>query len=113
MIGDDACFGSGGVCATHDRDRSGGHFWVEGFHEIQNYVNDRLIAERGIDHAVVNGAVRPFDAEILLDKIGAFPINRIHQLLGFRLQSCRERATAALYLPSEHKETNATCLGDF
>jgi hypothetical protein len=48
-------------------------------------VNDGLIADRGIDHGVVNGAVRPFNAEILLDEIDALTVNGIHELLGFLL----------------------------
>ena len=46
-------------------------------------MNDRLIADRSIDHGVVNRAVRPFDVEILLDEIDAFPINGIYELFGF------------------------------
>jgi hypothetical protein len=48
-------------------------------------VNDGLIADRRIDHGVVNGAVRPFDVEILLDEIDALAVNDIHELLGFLL----------------------------
>src|SRR5437016_4064879 len=60
-------------------------FCIDGFYEIQNHVNDGLIANRGIDHGVVNGAIRPFDAEILLDEIDALAVNGIHELPGFLL----------------------------
>src|ERR1700689_1191218 len=64
--------GSGGAC-------------IYGLHEIQNHVNDGLIAERGVDHGVVDGAVRPFDVEILLNKIVALAVHGVHELLGFFL----------------------------
>src|SRR5580700_9543706 len=60
-------------------------FGVEGFHNLQNHVNDGLVANRCVDHRVVNGAVRPLDTEILLDKIGALSVNCIHKLFGFLL----------------------------
>ena len=66
-------------------ERSGGGFFADSFHKIQNHVNDRLIADPSIDHGVVNGAVRPFDVEILLDEIDAFPIHCVHELFGFVL----------------------------
>ncbi len=81
-------------------------------HEVQNHVNDGLIADRGIDHGVVDGAVRPFDVEILLDEIGALPIDGIHELFGFLLTLAASQQAAALYLPSERKEIRATCLRD-
>jgi hypothetical protein len=58
---------------------------VEGFHKIQNDCEDSLLADRSINHGVVHGAVRPFDVEILAEKIGAFPINRIYQLFRISL----------------------------
>src|ERR1700722_3768763 len=58
---------------------------VEGFHKIQNDFEGSLLADRRINHGVVNGAVRPFDVEILLQKISALPINRIHKLFGIFL----------------------------
>src|SRR5258708_40138671 len=64
---------------------SGRDSCVDGFHEVKNHMNDGLIADRRIDHSVVNGAVRPFDAEILLDEIDALAVNGIHELLGFLL----------------------------
>ena len=57
---------------------SGSDSCLEGFHDIQDHVHYRLIADRSIDHCVINGAVRPFNVEILLDKISAFPINGVH-----------------------------------
>jgi hypothetical protein len=55
---------------------------VEGLRKIENDFENRLLADRGINHGVVNRAVGPFDAKILAEKIGAFPINRIHKLFG-------------------------------
>jgi len=49
---------------------------IEGFHEIQNQVNDRFIPDAGIDHGVIHTAVRPCHPEIFLDEIGALPIDR-------------------------------------
>ncbi len=66
-------------------ERFGGDACLEGLPKIQNHVNDRLIADRSIDHRMVNRAVRPFDVEILLDEIDAFPINGIHEQFGFFL----------------------------
>jgi hypothetical protein len=51
---------------------------VEGFREIENDFGDRLLPDRGVNHGVVNAAVRPIDVEILLQKSGAFPVNRIY-----------------------------------
>jgi hypothetical protein len=64
---------------------SGRDFCIDGFHKIQNHVNNGLIADPSIDHGVVNSAVRPFNVEILLDKIGALAVDDIHQLLCFLL----------------------------
>ena len=58
---------------------------VEGFHKIQNDLQDSLLADRSINHGVVNGTVRPFHVEILVEEIDAFPINRIHELFGIFL----------------------------
>ena len=71
--------------ASIRRPHSPGGFRIDGFHEIQNHVDDGLIADRSIDHGVVNGAVRPFNVEILLDEIGALAVNSIHQQLGVLL----------------------------
>ena len=62
---------------------SGSDICIKAYHEIQNHVNDNLIADRGIDHTVVNGTVGPFDAEILLNEIHAFSIDGIDELFGF------------------------------
>ena len=43
--------------------------------------NDSLIADRGIEHRVINGAIRPFHVEVFLDKVGALPIDEIDELL--------------------------------
>src|SRR5208282_5027603 len=63
-------------------EHSGGDTCIESFHKTQNHPDGRPIADRGVNHGVIGGAVRPFDAEILLNEIGALPINRIHQLFG-------------------------------
>src|SRR5271154_1031573 len=34
---------------------------VDGCHQILNHVNDDIIADRGVNHGVVDGAVGPFD----------------------------------------------------
>src|SRR5260370_34527162 len=60
---------------------SGRDSCVDGFHEVQNHMNHGLIAERRIDDSVVNGAGRPFDAEILLDGIESLAVHRIHARL--------------------------------
>jgi len=60
-------------------------FCIDDFYEIQNHVNDGLIANRGVDHGVVNGAIRPFDAEILLDEIDSLAVYGIHELPSFLL----------------------------
>jgi hypothetical protein len=39
---------------------------VEAFDKIKNDFEDRLLADRSIDHGVINGSIRPFDVEILL-----------------------------------------------
>jgi hypothetical protein len=46
-------------------------------------LNNSLIADRRIDHGVVNGTGGPFNGEVLLDEIGALPIYGIHELFGF------------------------------
>ena len=45
-------------------------------------MKDRRVPDRSIDHGVIQGAVRPFDVEELLDEICAFPVNRIDELFG-------------------------------
>ena len=67
---------------------------VNDLHEIQNHVNDSLVADRAVDHGVVNATIRPFDAEIFLDKIPALAVNRIYQLFRFDL------SLAAIYQAS-------------
>src|SRR6202048_1818289 len=64
---------------------SGGDSRIDGFHEIQDHADDDLIADCSVQHGVINGAVRPFDSEIFLDEIRAFPVHRIDKLLGFIL----------------------------
>ena len=51
---------------------------IEGIRKFQNLLNDSLVADRGIDHGVIDGAVRPFNMEVFLDEIGALPIDGIH-----------------------------------
>lgn len=47
---------------------------------IQNDVDYRFISERRIQHAVIDCAIRPFDAEILLNEISAFFVDRVHEM---------------------------------
>jgi hypothetical protein len=49
----------------------------------ENHIDDGLVADCGIHHSVINRAVRPFDLEILLDKMSAFAVDVIHQFFGF------------------------------
>ena len=56
-------------------------------------MQDRRVTDRSIDHGVVKGPVRPFDMEVLLDKIGAFSINRIHKLFRFVLTLAASQQT--------------------
>jgi hypothetical protein len=88
------------------RERSSRGSGIEGFHKIQNHVNDGLIADRSIDHGVVNGAVGPFDVEILLDEIGALPIHGIHELFGFLLAlAASQQAPHFIFSRSVKKHT--------
>src|SRR6266446_874360 len=87
---------------------SGDGLGVYYLHQIQNHLNDWLIADRGIDHGVVDGTVGPFDVEVFLDEIRAFPINRIHELLRFTSALAARKQTTELVF-SEHKETRAAC----
>ena len=48
-------------------------------------MNDGLVPCRGIDHGVINRAVRPLDFEILFDEISPFEIDGVHQLMGLLL----------------------------
>jgi hypothetical protein len=73
-------------------------------------VNASLIADRSIDHGVVNRAVSPFDVEILLDEIKAFPINGIHELFGFLLALAPSQQSPHFIFSRERKETHAMCL---
>src|SRR5260370_15704530 len=87
-------------------ERSGSDPCVEGFHKIQNHVNDGLIADHSIDHGVVNGAVRPLDAEILLDEVAAIPIHGIHELFGFLLTlAASQQAPHFIFSRSVKKHT--------
>jgi hypothetical protein len=63
----------------------GSNSCIEAFHKIQNHVKDCRVSDRSIDHGVIQGAVRPFDVEELLDEICAFPVNRIDELFGLLL----------------------------
>ncbi|MGA2458491.1 MAG: hypothetical protein ABSF85_13055 [Terriglobales bacterium] len=69
-------------------------------------MNGGLFADRGIDHGVVNNTVRPFDMEILLDEIGAFPINGIHELFGILLAlAASQQAPHFIFSRSVKKHT--------
>jgi hypothetical protein len=100
-----------GACEPDDRDgsipeHSGRDPGIDGFHEVQNHVSDGLIADRGIDHGVVDGAVWPFDFEIFLDEIGTLAVDGIHELLGFRLAlASRQEAPDFVFSRSVKKHT--------
>ncbi len=51
--------------------------------EIQNHASGSLVAYCGVHHGVVNGAIRPFDIEILLYIIAALAVDTINQLFSF------------------------------
>jgi hypothetical protein len=42
-------------------------------------MNDRFVADCGVHHGVLNRAIRPFDLEILLNEIGAFPVDTLNE----------------------------------
>src|ERR1700738_2945391 len=87
-------------------EHSGRDSGIDGFHEVQNHVNDGLIADRRIDHGVVEGAVWPFDFEIFLDEIGTLAVDAIHELLGFRLAlASRQEAPDFVFSRSVKKHT--------
>ena len=67
-------------------------------------MQDSLVAKRGINHGVVDGAVRPFDVEILLDEIDALAINGIHELLGFLLTFAASQEAAHFIFSGSVKE---------
>ena len=50
---------------------------IQSFRQILYILDDGLITDRGVDHGVVNGTIRPFHIEILLNKIGALLIDEI------------------------------------
>ncbi len=58
---------------------------VARFPEIQNHVNGRLVSNRGVHHRLINSAVRPFNIEILLDKLGSLPVDAVNEFFGFLL----------------------------
>jgi len=71
-----------------DRDRlvRGGFLRLLLIQEIHYYLNYGILAQRSIDHGVVNLPVGPFRMEIVLDKGGALAVNRIYQRLGMGLR---------------------------
>jgi hypothetical protein len=82
------------------------HHCADGVHEIQNHVNDGIIADRCIDHGMVESAVRPFDVEILLDEIMALVVNGIYKLQGFILAlATRQEAPHFIFSRSVEKHT--------
>src|SRR5690349_1499552 len=85
-----------GESDLYSRD-SGSSSCIEAFHKFQNHANDGLIADRSVDHDVVNRTVRPFYVEIFLDKIGALPIDSIHELFGLLLTLTASEQTAYFF----------------
>src|SRR5580700_392967 len=68
-------------------------------HDLQNHVNDSLIADRSIDHGVVNGAIRPFDVKIFLNEINTLAINCVHEELGVFVALAASQQTSNFTLP--------------
>src|SRR6266404_436011 len=57
---------------------------------------------------MVDAAVGPFDVEVFLDEISAFPINRIHQLLSFILAlAARQQTTNLVFSRSIKKHAES------
>jgi len=59
--------------------------WGIGVHKIQDHAHRSLISAAGIDHGMVDCAIRPFHLEVFLDEIGALVVDRIDELTGFAL----------------------------
>src|SRR5271154_1672646 len=81
--------------------------WTSGIkrsYDIQNHVNDSLIADRSIDHGVVNGAIRPFYVEIFLDEISTLAINCVHELLRFFFALAASQQPSKFILPRSVKK---------
>src|ERR1700733_4381484 len=71
------------VCDALNRDVAQGLMLFQGFDILQNRFDYELIAEFGIDHNIVERAVRPLLAEIVADEIGAVAVHFGDELLGF------------------------------
>ena len=48
-----------------------------GVHEIQDHAHGSLISAAGVDHGVVNCAIRPFHLEVFLNEVRALTIYAI------------------------------------
>src|SRR5215467_15186391 len=59
--------------------------WSVGVHEIHDHAHGSLISAAGVNHGMVNRAIRPFHVEIFLNEVRALTIYGIDQLLGFFL----------------------------
>lgn len=59
-----------------EKSRLGPH--LIGILETQNHVSNSLVADYRVYHRMVNRAIGPLDVEILLNKIGALPVDVIN-----------------------------------
>lgn len=62
---------------------SGGLGGFDGGHQVEDEMNGEFVADGGVEHAVVDGAVGPFDVEVFGDVVGAIAIDRVDELHGF------------------------------
>ena len=51
--------------------------------KAQEHLNDHLLANRSIQHGMINRAIRPLRVKVFLDEIGALAIDGIHEIFGF------------------------------
>src|SRR4051812_48265714 len=74
--------------------------------KTQNCPYHLFLAQRRIDHGVINRTIGPLDMEIILNKSGALMVNRFHQRL--RLRRCftlRNKALDLLFPWSKKKDS--------
>src|ERR1700679_3099420 len=77
-------------------ERSDSDFGIESSHEIQNHLNHGLIADRSVNHRVVDGAIGPVHPEVLLDESTTFVIDGIDELFGILLTLAATEQTSKL-----------------
>src|SRR5215471_19913225 len=79
-----------------------------GIHKIQDHAYGSLISAAGVDHGMVNRAIRPFHVEVFFDKVRALTIYGIDQILGFLLSfsACHQSAD---FIFSWRKQEDTQC----